>query len=336
MSQGSKREALKDYYTSVFDVENLRQVIDFNTFSTREFGFVSLNGKFFRNYSFEEPKELQDFMIDRCPTDAYIGAVYDEPPTRETPIHKLEWMGHELVFDIDLNDYDAVRKYVCDCTGAGKVCIRCWQLINVSIIMIDETLRRDFGMNDIVWLFSGRRGVHAWVLDRVGFNLGRDQRQSIIDYLSVVRGDDETARVQDRTKLKYDFRKRIETTVFEYYLKNIRRKDLIELGLSGGAASSIIKQLKHQEGRVDDNLTRDFNYRLGKINKYDEIIRRWAPRIDHKVSIDLRRLLRMPTSIHGKTGCVARILDPDPRIIFNFDPEDEPSIFPEFQQAKTE
>lgn len=336
MSQGSKREALKDYYSSVFDANNLRQVIDFNTFSTREFGFVSLNGKFFRNYSFEEPKELQDFMIDRCPTDAYIGAVYDEPPTRETPIHKLEWMGHELVFDIDINDYDAVRKYVCDCTGAGQVCIRCWQLINVSIIMIDETLRRDFGMNDIVWLFSGRRGVHAWVRDRVGFNLDRDQRQSIIDYLSVVRGEDETARVQDRTGLKYDFRKRLETTVFEYYLKNVRRKDLIELGLSASAASSIIKQLKHQEGRVDDNLARDFNYKLGKVNKYDEIIRRWAPRIDHKVSIDLRRLLRMPTSIHGKTGCIARILDPDPKVIFNFDPVNEPSIFPEFQQAKTE
>ncbi len=336
MSQKEKQEALKDYYTSVFDVNDLTQVIDFDTFSRREFGFVSLNGKFFRNYSFEEPKELQDFMIDRCPTDAYIGAVYDEPPSRETPIHKLEWIGHELVFDIDINDYDAVRKYVCDCTGAGQVCIKCWQLINVSIMVIDETLRRDFGMNEIVWVFSGRRGVHAWVGDRVGFNLGRDQRQSIIDYMSVVRGEDETARIQDRTKLRYDFRKRIESTVFEYYLKNVRRKDLIELGLSASAASSIIKQLKHQEGRVDDNLARDFNYKLGKVNKYDEIIRRWAPRIDHKVSIDLRRLLRMPTSIHGKTGCVARILDPDPRKIFNFDPDNEPSIFPEFQQVKTE
>ena len=336
MSPGTKREALKDYYTSVFDVNNLKKVIDFKTFSTREFGFVSLNGKFFRNYSFEEPRALQDFMIDRCPTDAYIGAVYDEPPSRENPIHKLEWIGHELVFDIDLNDYDAVRKYVCDCTGAGQVCIRCWQLINVSIIMIDETLRQDFGMNDIVWLFSGRRGVHAWVRDRVGFNLDRDQRQSIIDYLSVVRGDDETARVQDRTKLSYDFRKRIESTVYEYYLKDVRRKDLIELGLSGSAASSIIKQLKHQEGRVDKNLARDFNYRLNKANKYEEIIRRWAPRIDHKVSIDLRRLLRMPTSIHGKTGCVARILDPDPNVIFNFDPDNEPSIFPVNRQKKLE
>ena len=254
MSQKSKQKALEDYYTSTFKVNILKQVIDFNSFSTREFGFVSLKGKFYRNYSFEEPEELQEFMIDRCPTDAYIGAVYNEPPSRETPIHTLEWVGHELVFDIDLTDYDAVRKYVCECTGANQVCNRCWQLINVSIIIIDETIRRDFGMNEIVWLFSGRRGVHAWVLGPVGFNLDRDQRQSIIDYLSVVRGDDETARVQDRSKLSADFRKRIESTVFEYYLKNIRRKDLLDLGINAGAVGKIIKQLKRQEGRVDETL----------------------------------------------------------------------------------
>ena len=336
MSQSAKKEALKDYYSSRFDVNNLEEVINFESFSTREFGFVSLSGKFYRNHSFEDPKELQDFMIDRCPTDAYIGAVYDEPPSRETPIHTLEWVGHELVFDIDLTDYDAVRKHICDCTGANQVCTRCWQLINVSIIMIDETMRQDFGMTNIIWLFSGRRGVHAWILDSVGFNLSRDQRQSVIDYLSVVRGDDEKSRVQDRSKLSVDFRKRIESTVFEYYLKNIRRKDLISLGLSASVASSIMKQLKHQEGHVNENLARQLNYRLGRVNKYDEIIRRWAPRIDHKVTIDLRRLLRMPTSIHGKTGRVARILDPGPKAISNFNPDNEPSIFPEIDKSKTE
>ena len=330
MSLTQRRTALRDYYSTSFDVEVLSQVIDFSSFSTREFGFIGLSGKFFRNISFETPKALQDFLIDRCPTDAYIGAVYDNPPSRERPIHTLEWKGHELVFDIDLNDYDAVRKHVCECTGAGQVCVRCWQLINVSISLIDETLRRDFGMSDILWLFSGRRGVHGWVRDPTTINLDRDQRQSIIDYLSVIKGEDETARVQDRKQLKYEFRKRTEYTIFKYSLKDVRRKDLIEIGLSGSAASKIVNQLKHQEGKVDENLIRRFNKNLASVNKYDEIIRRWAPRIDHKVTIDLRRLLRMPTSIHGKTGNVARILDLDS--IFDFNPEEETSIFPDFQK----
>ncbi|MHA2108659.1 MAG: DNA primase catalytic subunit PriS [Candidatus Hodarchaeales archaeon] len=329
MNISKRRNELRDYYSNAFDVNVLSQVIDFSSFSTREFGFTGQSGKFFRNISFETPNALQDFLIDRCPTNAYIGAVYDNPPSREQPIHTLEWKGHELVFDIDLNDYDAVRKHVCDCTGAGQVCLRCWQLINVSISLIDETLRRDFGMTEIIWLFSGRRGVHGWVRDSITFDLDRDQRQSIIDYLTVIKGEDEKARVQDRKQLKYEFRKRTELTIFKYSLNDVRRKDLVNLGLSGSAATKIVNQLKHQEGKVDDNLIRRFNKNLASVNKYDEVLRRWAPRIDHKVTIDLRRLLRMPMSIHGKTGMIAQILDLD--TVFEFNPEDQPSIFSDIQ-----
>ncbi len=325
MNRAQQRIALRDYYSTNFEIDGLSAVIDFSKFSTREFGFATFDGKFFRNISFESPQVLIDYLVDRTPFHAYIGAVYGEPPSREKPIHKLKWQGHELVFDIDLNEYDAVRKFVCSCQGADQVCIRCWQLINLAIRIIDETLRFDFGMNDIIWVFSGRRGVHGWVDDKIGFMLNQEQRMSIIDYLSVVHGEAETARIQDRSKLKYDFRYRIEHTVFKYFLNNVRRKDLIKLGFNASAASNIMKQLEHQEGQIDENLLRNFNLRLAKINKYDEILRRWVPRIDHKVTIDLRRLLRLPNSIHGKTGRVARILDPSK--IFAFNPEEEPSIF---------
>jgi len=165
------RQTIRDYYSTNFRLDGLAQIIDFDNFSTREFGFVSVTGKFFRNISFEDPQALIDFLIDRTPTDAYVGAVYDSPPSRDQPIHTLEWKGHELVFDIDLTDYDAVRKYVCDCQGADQVCERCWQQINVAIHIIDESLRLDFGLENVIWLFSGRRGVHGWVIDDIGFHL---------------------------------------------------------------------------------------------------------------------------------------------------------------------
>ncbi|MFX1282171.1 MAG: DNA primase catalytic subunit PriS [Promethearchaeota archaeon] len=325
MNRTNQRTTLRDYYSTNFNIDGLASIIDFSTFSTREFGFATLGGKFFRNISFENPKALIDFLVDRTPYHAYVGAVYNDPPSRETPIHTLEWLGHELVFDIDLNEYDAVRQYVCECQGADQVCLRCWQLINLAVYIIDETLRLDFGMKDIKWIFSGRRGVHGWVIDDSTFSLDQEQRMSIINYLSVIHGEAEKARIQDRTKLQYDFRYRIEHTVFKYFLENIRRKDLIDLGFSSSVASNIIKQLEHQNGQIDENLLRNFNLRVAKINKYDEILRRWVPRIDHKVSIDLRRLLRLPNSIHGKTGKVARILDPSK--IFSFNPDEEPSIF---------
>ncbi|MFX0185461.1 MAG: DNA primase catalytic subunit PriS [Candidatus Hodarchaeota archaeon] len=325
MNRIKLRTALRDYYSTYFNLDLLAKVIDFSDFSVREFGFVSLTGKFFRNISFKDPRALQDFLIDRTPIHAYIGAFFNEPPSRETPIHTLEWKGHELVFDIDLDEYDAVRKYVCECQGADQVCIRCWQLISLAIFIIDETLRLDFGLENIIWLFSGRRGIHGWVTDKIGFTLDQEQRKSIIDYLSILHGEDEAARIQDRSKLPDDFRRRTERRVFKYFLQNIRRKDLIELGFSSTTATNLMKQLKLQNGQIDENLAKSFNLRLAKINKYDEILRRWVPRIDHKVTIDLRRLIRLPHSIHGKTGRVARIIEPDE--IFEFNPENEPSIF---------
>jgi DNA primase small subunit len=325
MNRIQLRKALCDYYSTYFNVDVLAKMIDFSNFSVREFGFVSLTGKFFRNISFENPRALQDFLIDRTPIHAYIGAIFNDPPSRETPIHTLEWKGHELVFDIDLNEYDAVRKHVCDCQGADQVCVRCWQLINLAIFIIDETLRFDFGMEDIFWVFSGRRGIHGWVTDKIGFSLDQVQRKSVIDYLSILHGEDETARIQDRSKLPDDFRRRIERTVFNYFLQNIRRKDLIELGFSSTIASNFMKQLELQDKQIDENFARNFNLRLAKVNKYDEILRRWVPRIDHKVTIDLRRLIRLPYSIHGKTGFVARVIESDE--IFAFNPENESTIF---------
>ncbi len=327
MKPAKLREDIRDYYSTEFDLDRLEGVMDFSHFSTREFGFVGLNGRFFRNLSFENPKELGDFLIERTPLHAYLGAVYNEPPSRKQPIHTLDWKGHELVFDIDLDEYDVVRKHVCDCQGADQICMRCWQLLNLAITIIDESLRFDFGMENIVWVFSGRRGCHGWVTDDSGFSLNQEQRMSIINYLTVIHGENEKARVQDRNRFPSDFRKRIEHNVFDYFLKNARHKDLLSLGLSSSRASNIKAQLKRQDDKIDSNLRSSFNKDLARINKYDEILRRWVPRIDHKVTIDLRRLLRLPFSIHGKSGRVARILDPGEISSSSFNPEEEPSIF---------
>lgn len=42
----------------------------------------------------------------------------------------------------------------------------------------------DFGFTKVMWTYSGRRGVHAWVCDEIPLQFGAAQRNAILQYLS--------------------------------------------------------------------------------------------------------------------------------------------------------
>lgn len=177
-------EVLEKFYTNVFSLAQLFKVIDPNTFPHREFGFILIrDGKeiFTRNRSFEKPEDLLRFTRVEIPQTISVGGLYDPPPKGQS-ITQLRWLGHELVFDLDLTEYDDIRT-----CGKGKehVCKQCWTLIRDSAIFIDETLREDFGFEKITWVFSGRRGLHCWVSGAHEImSLNEEAREAIVEWIS--------------------------------------------------------------------------------------------------------------------------------------------------------
>ena len=92
-----------------------------------------------------------------------IGGVGSAPPKDHNAVSKFSYVERELVFDIDMTDYDDVR--FC-CSGAA-ICDRCWPLMTIAVKVVDESLRKDFGFKHLLWVYSGRRGIHCWVSDKV-------------------------------------------------------------------------------------------------------------------------------------------------------------------------
>ena len=53
----------------------------------------------------------------------------------------------ELVFDIDISDYDDVR----ECCQGAKVCSRCWPLMEIAVRVLKRILNMDFGWTKLLF-----------------------------------------------------------------------------------------------------------------------------------------------------------------------------------------
>jgi len=186
-------ELLKMYYARLFPYDFMHTWLSYDplgkepqVFSRREFSFTiePVPGEeiYIRYQSFNSEKELKDAIVKKNPRKIDIGAVFSHPPKDKNAIQNFTTTQRELVFDIDLTDYDEVRR--CGCTGA-KICPICWEFMNMAVKVMDQGLREDFGFEKIAWFYSGRRGVHAWICDESARMLSNEARSAVANYFEV-------------------------------------------------------------------------------------------------------------------------------------------------------
>ena len=162
-------DLLRLYYARLFPYDQWCRWMAYNSdepgtgsqLARRELSLTLADDVYIRYQCFTSAKEMKSLMTKRQPHKIDIGAVFNCVPRDHLSVKNFRPESRELVFDIDLSDYDDVRT----CCQGATVCRKCWQYMTCAVKVCESALREDFGFEHIVWIYSGRRGVHCWVCD---------------------------------------------------------------------------------------------------------------------------------------------------------------------------
>ena len=329
--------------------------VDKTFFSKREFSFTIQDDIYIRYQSFKDVTEFTSAIQKRQPHKIDIGAVFSLPPKEHNSVkpEAFKTVERELVFDIDMTDYDDIRK----CCSGANICLRCWPYMTMAVKVVDEILREDFGFRHILWIYSGRRGVHCWVCDKEARELTNEARSAIVDYMSV---EPEKLKIPFGGDRFHPMILRAYSTLepyFETFIADgelgqglleskasyteilnslpveVIREELYDLWsknpeltgaekwkqlLSATSKSAALQSKKNQKKKrkIDYNELDTWRMQLVFTHCY--------PRLDANVSKAQNHLLKSPFCVHPKTGRVC--IPIDPALADQFNPFEVPTV----------
>jgi len=316
-------------------------------FSRREYAFVFFGGKgMLRHLAFPRKQPFQDFFIEKAPMHAYYSTAYYQQPDA-AKMQDKGWMGAELIFDLDADHLPNVETIPYE---------KQLQLVKKEFYkLVDDFLMNDFGFekHHLELYFSGGRGYHCHVKDPRVFQLDSGERREIVDYIigrdlrdNLVFQDKTTQRKQygqrsysGGTTLRMPaptepgWKGRISRGLIEIIEDITASNDpiakLMEYGVEEQTAEKLLDDLSEErikrikQGQLDQSKT---------IRKFflNNALRKTAVSFasgetDEPVTCDVKRLIRLPGSLHGKTGLrVTRVtLD----TLHDFDPLSDAVVF---------
>ena len=338
-------EDLKTYYSNFYPsglIINWLCRNNLKLLKYRELCFTLPNvvhDKYVRFQSFETITQYKNRIQKLVPIKIDIGAIYDkEPRLHKENNSNLIFKEKELVFDIDMSDYDIVRT----CCNGTDICNKCWKFIICGAKILNRILKEDFGFKKYFFDFSGRRGIHCWVCDKNACKLNNKERKMIENFISYDRINDESS--NDRAKRKIIKRKFVEP-IYPSFLEDIslvkndfndilKEQDLLNYEDNKNLFKDIIKMyfclidmgyiedilenkkmsspkkfkkiyeyLKAAENRLREKNNITYCNSESCINEF--ILSILSPRLDWKVTSQATHLLKGPFCVHPETGYIS-------------------------------
>lgn len=307
---------------------------DIPELARREFGFGGWEKKIeFRHLSFENPLALHDKLRNDAPLYVSASAAYYQFPSAR-PMPKKNWLGADIIFDLDAEP-DEISPFIRRKTLEG--------IREKAQTLVEEYLIPDFGLSskELQVNFSGSRGYHVRAYKKEAQMLGRQERREIVDYIEGGGLDFES----------FFFSEPVAGSRFERLIGPSPSMG----GFKGKFAKRIIKMIKEPltAAQISPKLKNELNASrmIEGINKGNwsavyipralEVFRAIFVQTslkltnqvetDANVTIDTSKILRMPDTLHGGSGLIAKTLPIN--LLSSFSPLEDAIAF---SKTKTE
>ena len=293
MFKSATLEERRIYYREEWDI---KQVPDFITdyIENREFGFDHFGrGPNDRYKVFNTPDYLKRFLRSKTPFASYCSvAFYGKPRKRDG------WIKSELVFDVDAKD---IPIRTCNCNNVCEICLNEAKEIVGGLI---DTLKGDLGLKNIHLIYSGR-GYHIRVLDESVMEMDSEVRAQILKY--VVGADVPKDEYDDGNEkfnpphfsIPFGYPK-VFTERVKYAICHLTEDSQID-----DVNLKLLKDVLENRNLLEEDKWGLFKNKIGPI-RYKKVIKGIASLnmslVDGKVTIDLKRILRLPSSLHSKVS----------------------------------
>ena len=298
----------------------------------REWGFVLFNPgstemRMHRHVGFTGRDELIAYIQNIVPQHTYYSTAYYEKPDAGTMADK-GWSGADLIFDLDA-DHIVRGPY-------DQMLARVKEETEKLLAMLTD----EFGMDkkSIALVFSGGRGYHVHVRDIAFRGWGSAERRELIDYVCGI-GIDPAAMLSGKTLPGPGWQQRYREALIEYlhWIGSLTEDEAMAHltameGIGKESAALFLKKRDEIISGIERHPTSMIlrNRVLGIIvgqqeGEFKKMLLSRAALADEPVTTDTKRLIRMPTSLHGGSGM--RVQPLELRDLHDFDPLTDAVVF---------
>ncbi|MFH0835858.1 MAG: DNA primase catalytic subunit PriS [Candidatus Micrarchaeota archaeon] len=301
-----------------------------NRLDAREFGFGIKDKIDYRHRAFKTEKELKEFMVKEAPLFASYSTAYYELP-EITPMSKKNWLGADLVFDLDAASNKQGHEH------NPLLCEHCLNAVREDALRLkEEFLQKDFGFkaSEITVVFSGQKGYHLHVKREDVRGLSSDQRKQLLAFVKGPASVEELLSKRKETGLKAPVLRGPDAKskgwrgkfyrVARDFISIAGEEELKQAGLRNPKRQQLLESKDEALDLLADG-NWDFLRGLEVFweRLFQERLSVKALQVDAAVTFDTARLIRLPGSLHGGTGFVAKIVEK----IAEFEPWNEAIAF---------